>query len=453
MEKKNNEKLSNKEILKNAKKINSDKKKSITAKQKKIAVISAIVVILIIVILIVVMLFLSNLKYKPYERYEEKMRIYGFDLMYDNKSCKTSEKVNKSEALKLVISASLNIDDISNMTSENNDYNNSIWVNYALSRNIIDEKMDSEVASSKATYIEVINYFEKSKEKLLNNEEKKDSEKTTNDIAKYTIEEQIYIKDMLENNIIELFSQNLDGKEYIFKGKLNQIVVNFVEKYNTIVMQGEKLNINPQKNPDNIKEFPYIVTNIDKKTYEYSTINKEVDIGGYTASEIYRYKKDSYEEIKNISESFFYNMLNVDYRTINKDEYRENLERNIVYKQNDKQIDRYIDYVKSNEIVISGKATALLPIFYFDGIDYFLRLKINIKIENAKVKENLIYLDFLDVFPEVYNKDELEFFVDYPLTEVIGNSNMYLKIANLYNCILDKNSCAIMKQIENLEEN
>jgi len=75
---------------------------------KKIPIFVIGICILVIAVIAIINIVLNNVEYKKYEKYEEKMNKYGFNKLYDNGSAKTSEKVTKSEALKVIIGTCLN---------------------------------------------------------------------------------------------------------------------------------------------------------------------------------------------------------------------------------------------------------------------------------------------------------------------------------------------------------
>ena len=51
--------------------------------------------------------------------------------------------------------------------------------------------------------------------------------------------------------------------------------------------------------------------------------------------------------------------------------------------------EEYVKYVKDNQIQIEGSATVLLPIVYYDDIDYRVRTKLEFKIVNSNTNENI----------------------------------------------------------------
>ncbi len=210
-------------------------------KYNKIYFIVITASILISLITNSIIVYINNYKYEPYIKYEDKMNIYGFDEMYNNKSAKTSELVTISEALKLALATVFNTSDISNFAIVNNEYNNATWVDYAKDVGITKDDVNINNYYNNVKYINVIEYFENCKLNFLKDEKVKSNEVNLEDINVYTVSEQAAIQDMIANQIISIFSNNLNGNSYIFKGQLNEIVVNFAEKYNTIAMPRSKV--------------------------------------------------------------------------------------------------------------------------------------------------------------------------------------------------------------------
>lgn len=382
-----------------------------------------------------------------YVKYEEKMKNYQFDKMYNNQSAKSSESVTKAEALKMAIAAVLNTNDISNYIDSTNAYENAIWVEYSKLFEITDEDINSTNYNDKATYIDVISYFENCKIYFLDKQPIKDATLYLKDIDKYSAEEQAAVKDMVANKIIYLLSDMLNGNEYIFKGQLNEIVVNFVERYNTIVMEGDTINTNPEKMPSNASLYPYILSNVDKSVYElpfFLTDNRS----NLSPKELYVYKKDSYPQIEARCEEYFNELLNIDYRTITEESLREKIEAHYIFPATDSAVEKYIKHVKDNKIVLTGSSQVQFPVVYFDGSAIRVRMRLQFEVVSSNTKDSLIYMDMLDGLKETYTKKSYDIIVDCSMSSAIGNNNLYINEVRLYNGILDKVNCGITKEVE-----
>jgi len=440
--------FANKEKLDQAKKSIQDKKKNILLKNKLLYVIIAVTILIISLLTFAVISYMKTLRYDSYIKYEEKMKTYGFDKMYNNKSAKTSESVTEAEALKLVLSAVFNTDDISGFAEEHNEYENAIWVEYAKYFKITKEDININNYNHKAKYIDVISYLENCKLNFLKDIEIKDTDIKVEDITEYTIEEQTSIKDMIANEIITLMSNKIKGKEVIFKGQLNELVVNFVEKYNTITMSGDKININPEKIPANADQYPYTLATVDKATYEIP-FKTEYIPDSRTAKDLYSLKKELYPQVKASTHEFLNIMLNVDYKTITEDGLRSKIQKYLIFAPNESAIKFYVKYVKDNEIVIEGKSELQVPIIYYDGFLFRARVKLTFEVKHSNTKLNLLYLDCFDNLNKTYEKSSYEILADIPLTNAIGSEKMYMQQADLYNSILNKENCGITKEVDN----
>ncbi|MDD2375947.1 MAG: hypothetical protein PHD15_01655 [Clostridia bacterium] len=441
--------LSNKDKLNAAKLNNASIKEKIKRKRIKLGIILVILTVVIIAVSGFLITYLSNMKYKPYVKYEEKMKTYGFEKLYDNGSAKTTESVTKSEALKIALGTVLNTNEIlSGIDTLENEYTNSLWVEFAKNSAITKEDININNCNDKVKYIDVISYFENCKLKFLTEQTVKDTEAKLKDIDKYTVEQQTAIKDMLANEIISKLSNNLKGDENIFKGQLNELVINFVEKYNTITLSGDKLNINPEKVPSNADQYPYTITTVDKSVYEIP-FESEFSPRAMNAKDVYAYKKEYYPRIQKFSEEFFNTILNIDYRTISEEGLKQKIKSYFIFAPNEFAIKSYVKHVKDNEIVIEGKSKLQVPIIYYDGFSYRARLKLTFEIKQSKTKENLIYLDYLHVLKKTYTQNSYDLLVDYFLSTAIGSDNIYLKEVELYKAILDTDKCGITKEIDN----
>ena len=147
---------------------NIEKKEVKKIDKKKIIIFISILFIVLIAVTILTLL-IQNKKYEKYVAYEESMRRYGFDKVYDNLSSRTQDKVTKSEAVKMVISAVYNTSDIEGLaTTPKEEYSNSMWVEFGTRLGIITvTDVNSENADEYATYSDVIRFFSNAKVNVL----------------------------------------------------------------------------------------------------------------------------------------------------------------------------------------------------------------------------------------------------------------------------------------------
>lgn len=360
------------------------------------------------------------------------MSIYGFDRMYDNSSSKVSEKVTKSEAIKMIISTVYNLYDISSFAPiEEANYDNEIWVKYAEDKSILTEEINEKNQDDKISYIDVVMLLSKAKSEILG--ESLDIEGTPNfsDFDKYSNEEQTALKDMIWNKIIENNTEKLNGNRKIAKGELNELLINFAEKYRTITLNSDdKFVINEEKLPYNSEDYPYVLSNVSKKIYEikfYNSISKD----SKSPVELYADEKQNFEDISAIIYQYFDTILNVDYDRISLEEFKENINFVSMYEFSDEQIQDYIDYVKENKIRLSGSATLQLPIIYYDGEYIRARAIVECNIENSNTLENILFSDRLT--GSIYNYDEKSnlIYVDVPFAKDETTGNIYIAMGSI----------------------
>ncbi|MEG2348694.1 MAG: hypothetical protein RSB67_03500 [Clostridia bacterium] len=402
--------------------------------------------ILVLAAIITLVFFINSLKYKPYIKYEENMKIYAFDSVYDNKTAKTSDKVTKSEAIKMVLSAVFNTSDISGFSKNPEDtYENARWVKYAVDRGIIPQnEITKENYNKKATYIDVIRYFAAVKSKILN-KALDSSETTVKDINGYSSDEQLAINDMLYNKIFELKGKKLKGRNKVFKGQLNEMIKNFVEKYNTITIDGAKININPDKKPSNASEYPYTLANIDKSVYEipFFIIDKSEF---KNPKHLYAQRKEFYTQMQSKAEGYLNTILNIDYNNISLEKLKNDLEKYLSYPIEDKYLNEYVEYVKANNIKITTKVSTQLPCLYYDGSSYRVRTKVELKIDNSNTKMNLLLGDLLKGEKINYLESSYSIYVDLKMENVGGTRTTYIDRDCIYTMIPNKEKVKITNE-------
>lgn len=425
---KNKSNNNNEKKEKKTKKVKNNSNRKVN-KKKIILIVVAIIVIVAVSILLYVLI--QNKKYAKYEPYEETMHTYAFDIMYDNQSAATREKVTKSEAIKMVIAATLNITDIPGYI-DTNTFPNEIWVKFAVANEIIEEnEINKDNANDTVTYIEFISYLEKAKVKLLEQELKTSVDLLFKDKDDYGVDKQTYLQDLVNSEVLENKKVKLKGNKKIFKGQVNELITKYAEKNNTITLEGDKININPEKIPSNADMYPYTLSNVDKEVYEKDFFsiegNEEFAIDPKT---LYIQEKEYYDGVKQIIESFYGLLLNIDYKTIDANKLYDELNEVTAYEVDQEIIDEYVKYVKDNNIKISGQAKAQMPIIYYDGSYYRVRTKLTINVENTLKYENLILGDLLSETPRTYQKENT-IIIDAPLTPEVFSDGWNVYFSNI----------------------
>lgn len=418
------------------------KKKSDKKLVKSRITIAIIVVAVLLVGLAVygIISLINYNKYKPYKGFEETMKTYGFDKVYNNESAKTGESVTKSEAIKMVLSCVFNTSDISGFAKEpegDDNYENAIWVEYAKFRGIItDSDINKDNAKDKATYIEVIRYLANAKTKILEKELDSAIDMKVKDLDSYKSDEQVAIEDMIANEIITINTKKINGQKHIFKGQMNELIVNFVQKYNTITVNGEKLNINEDKMPSNKDQYPYTLASVDKSVYEIENYTSDTPIGDIqNAKEVFSDRKEYYSQIDEKITSYLNTILNIDYNTIDYDTFKEAIDRVTAYSIDENDINEYINYVKNNKIQIVGNGKVQFPAIYYDGMRYRVRTKIEYTIQSSNTNINLLFGDLMKYYDEediVYQLGNSVIITDIPLVRAVTNNLLYIKILPLH---------------------
>lgn len=412
------------------KKVKSKKEKNKTSKSnKKLIIFCVTAVVILVALAIFIYVLLLNKKYEKYKPYEEPMHTYAFDIMYDNGTATTKEKVTKSEAIKMAIAATLNVTSLDfTMIEPDEKYFNNVWIKYAVASGVVNEyEFTEDNIDDSVTFIDMVSYLEQAKRAFLSEGLKTSVELQFKDKDKYTIQQQTYLQDLIETGVIENTNKKLKGNRKLCKGEVNELIVKFAEKNNTITLEGDKININPDKVPSNASEYPYILSNVDKDIYEKDFIVSDSNSEGVKSpKEIYIKRKEYYSAVKSKVEDYYNLILNIDYQTIDAQKLYEEINKFTAYEVELDTIQEYVNYVKDNNIKISGSAKVQMPIIYYDGVYYRIRTKLSVNVENSFVHDNLILGDL--TLEETYEyKDENAIVVDTTLTpEVFSNGwNIY----------------------------
>ncbi len=296
-------------------------------------------------------------------------------------------------------------------------YKNQIWVDYAVDKGIIaTDDVNKDNAGKKATFMDVLKYLEGTKKTILNMQAgaKEDDVK---DMEIYTNEEQLIISDLLKSKALTDTNQKLNAYKDATKGKVNMLLVNFMEN-NNLMTYGGKININKEKEPSNKSDYPYTLANIDKSVYEVQ--NYIADKKNYkTAKQLYSQMRAEYSQIEDVITTYFNTILNIDYNSpltedslddlINLMDMTSSTEYNEIYD--------YFEYVKTNEIKLTGTSSIIFPAIYYDGNNYRVRVKVEYTVENAKDYNNLILGDYKSNSSIGYEKSKKELLLDVPLNK------------------------------------
>lgn len=429
---------------------NEEERLEIRKKQdKKNKIIFTMSIILIVIVAIAVIFLgytLININYSKYEKYEDKMDIYGFSQVYNNGKANTREKVTKSEAVKMIIACLYNVSEIDGIALPTEEtYSNAIWVEYAIKQGIVTrEEVNASNADDKVKYQEVLVWLYNIKAKILNIEPDTSANYNIKDINAYNADQQLAIYDLLNSEIIVTNIKRIDGKKKLYKGKLNELIVNFAEKYNTITVGDARININEDKIPSNANMYPYTLASVQKEIYEINFVNAQKE-GFISPISYYPDNKQYYSQIKSYVENYYNYILTVDYNTISKEQIKRKLKKYVLEDFDDTKLDEYVNYVKDNHIKLNGKATAQLPCVYYDGQDYRVRVKLEIVVESSDTKDNILLYD-LDGSTISYNSNQITVYIDTIMNKNDTSETLFIKEGTIKPMIVKTSSSIVSKE-------
>lgn len=410
-------------------------------KNRKIYTISLVAVISIILVLTIIYLINIYLINKEYSKYEEKMKIYGFDLLYNNESPKSYEKVTNLEAVKIVLGTIYNTYDASSIGYEpEGKYKGDEWVKTAEVFGILEKgKINKDNVNNNISYWDFIKMYLNTRNKKLKLNISYQEESKFKNLNSYSQEQRQYVNDLVENNLIKNKEKDIDLDADVIKGKVNEIVVNYVTKYNSIVDEGETLVTKKESMPSNSDLYPYIVYSIPNEVYEIEQIN-ENGVGYVSPKQLYKDMKDYYNQVEYRVSNYYDKILNVNYNNIDTQTFKASIDDYLLYKYEDSMFEEYVNYVRENKIILEGKATVLLPIVYFDEAHYRVRTKIEFKIVNSDTDRSVLFGDNIENSQNgvTYKDKEYKLYVDVPLSRLMNVVSYRLPIKSVINIVADK---------------
>lgn len=441
--KKNITNVEKKEKLRQKKEIKKEKMKKEEeikkAKKKRKKIIAIILSILVVIASLFFAIFVI-LKNEENNKYAKKMKVWGFDSLYNNGKTYSWESVSKIEAAKIILAATKNTANLSTLytSPDNNTSDEEITLyldNYY--KIIEDGKITKENMNEKATLLDVYMLINNSRINILGNNDTRVVEPQFKDYQTYIENEKVYIYAMLSQNFLENSDKKLNGYRNITKKDLNKLVYDYVYKYSTISLDNEKIIDDEEKLPSNADEYPYILESVPKEVYEQKNITEINNEYVYNAAEVFNTRRSYIANTKYNAEQYFNILLNIDYETINADELIEKLNDYIVMMVRESDVKEYVEYVKKNKIKITGKATAQLPAMYNDGTQIRLRTKLEFKVENSETNKNILCFDNIYGDEITYNENEYVLYIDAPLKHVLGSGRVYNDQIPIYKSLLD----------------
>ena len=360
---------------------------------------------------------------KRYGKYEKRMDTYGFSLMYNNKNSESSAKVTRLEMVKVILSSVKNITEVESIGfGEQGIFEGDAWSTTAEAFGIIDKGyITKDNYDESVSYWEIIQAYLRARSNLQELPATYTKESSFKNLQSLNDTQKQYINDLVENQIIPDSKKKISLNDYAFKGQMNEITVNSVEKYNVIAPEGETLVLKDESKPSNYNDYAYILYSVDKEVYEYETI--KADEKDYVSpGKLYKYRKDYYDQILNRSEYYYNEILNVDYTTITNENFMERVDKFFRYAYDDQYFYDYVKYVKENKIIIEGTAKLQMPIIYLDGIRYRARIELNFEVKSADIDKNLLFGDLLSENEITYKDNKYKIYIDAPMgTSILSN--------------------------------
>ena len=384
-------------------------------KNKKKRLFFILSIIILLVIGVIFFLCFDFTKFENAEEYQKKMQDYGLDLLYSNKEANKNQSVKKIEVLKIVIAATTNSNYLPGSNEEATDEQ---YIEYAKAKGYIIDEINLNNYNKRATYLDLINIISNAKYYVLNKDLEATVEPDFRNFDKLTKLQKQYIKDLVSNELIKngTYSIKLDRK--IKKAYVNEMVIKYIEKFNLLVYGNNTIVTNSDELPSNSEDYPYIVKEVEKKVYEQPYVENNGD-DPYNSVEYFKYRKDYYESTIKTCEDYYNYLLNVNYNTIDVSTFKEKIKDLVCGQVEYSQLEKYVQYIKDNKIVLQGKATVQLPCIYDDGIDNIVRMKLEFNIINSNTRDNIIYMDLSESTKKTYN-DKNIVYIDAKLGYALG---------------------------------
>ena len=392
-------------------------------------------VILSIALIFGIVFFARVIKYSKYDQYSKRMDNYGLSEFFNNGKSTSFQKVTKLEAIKIISTIFSDVGKMEDYFNIEEKYEGELWINRVVELGIIThDQINEKNYNDTITYIEYITYFQNARKAITNASLDTSVYPNFSDIDNIEPEQLYALSEMVSQKLLENSDIKIKPNRVLYKGELNKITIEFLDTYNLMLPEGKKYNVNEEKTPDNADEYTYILFDVDKETYEKSFIVKN-EKKFISPTQVYQEKRNSIEQIALTTEQYFNNVLNIDYETINVDEFKNVINDTTLFGADEKIVNKYIDYIKQNKIKIQGQAKAQLPILYYDGVNYRLRMKLSFEILSSDTNKNILYYDFEQENNEiVYDSKKYEFLIDAIIDTPSSKRNlMYVWEDSIYN--------------------
>lgn len=218
----------------------------------------------------------------------------------------------------------------------------------------------------------------------------------------------------LMENTVEDFTQSS-----ITQAEFEKMIVQFALKFSTVINQNawrrgnERINLvtNYSLFPNNAELFPYIADILPKEVYEtldfstgtfgFKSKEEFIKTVGTPKSNYYKYLRHlDYAYTEEILTGYFDVILNVDYRTITAESFAEAVNKCYCYSlytelkltSEDEIIKNYVEYVKKNKIILSGKGIPDFSYIYTTMFTSELACKIEVNVINSEIENPKLFM-------------------------------------------------------------
>lgn len=425
--------------MKNEKKTQKQKVKAPEDKTKHLSGFSVFSKVLIIALIVVLCIVTNNImQVAKYKEYTDQMYLYKYNELYSNKKATAYQKVSYLDMYKVLLGSlndTLTVDKIALVDKTEDMTDDDIWFETARLMNLT-LRIEEADKSKKSTKIDAVITAMRIVEGCLNIDvEEAKLNMSDKKLAKFSNTDSKYIAKAVTLGIIENSDDSLKANK-INKGELNKLVIEICNKFATIYYKDKTLNENGElvqndvqivvdkaKLPENSKEYPYVVNNIDKEAYEMKLkVENEKDFEN--PKQVFKEMGDLYGQIDNTISSYFKQILNVNYSTTNMYDFLTYVNANSIYNLTADDVEPYFEYIKENKISLKGDAQVLLPIMYYSGERYFVRTKITFEVLSSNTTKDLLYKDLGNSIE--YNGKEFVMYVDVPMSMTLNSRSLLI---------------------------
>lgn len=394
-------------------------------KNNKKKIVLLIVLIVILILGITTYFIINRDKFIDAEMYENKMNDYALNKIYENESSKHNQKLKKIEALKGVIFATTG-SNVLYSDKDEKDLSNQDYIEYGEKKGyIINNSITLENCEKSATYLDIINLVSNAKYYVLEKDYDDKVKPNFSNFEKFTDEVKKNITDLVSNDILVNSNDKFNINKNVKKGHFNEMLIKYIEKFNLLTSGKSELVLEEDKGPSNKQEYPYILKEVPNEVYEQPYVESQGK-DACNSLEYYKIRKEYFNITAKICESYYNEILNIDYKTISYENLKEKLKDLVVGSLKEEQLKKYIEYVKNNKIVLKGKATVQMPCIYYDGLENIVRTKLEFEIVESNTNENVLYMDLLEEDQKkVYSNSNL-IYIDARLGYVINSDKTYI---------------------------